>query len=81
MKLTTKEIVLVIIILLIGLFMLSMFVIRPAIVKHNNNLRMEGLEYAIITIMQQATSCQPVPLTYKDTTIEIVAVDCLRPSE
>jgi len=37
-----------------------------------------GYEQAIIQIMQQAVTCQQVPLTIRNQTINIIAVGCLQ---
>lgn len=37
-----------------------------------------GYEQAIIQMFQQAGSCQQVPLTYNNQTINILAVECLQ---
>jgi uncharacterized membrane protein YraQ (UPF0718 family) len=39
-----------------------------------------GFEQAIITIMQQASNCQQVPLTVEDQTLNLVAVECFQQS-
>ncbi len=38
----------------------------------------QGVEQAVIAVMQQASTCQQVPLTYGNTTMNIIAVDCLK---
>jgi len=38
----------------------------------------QGYEQAIIQIVQQAATCQQVPLRVEDQTINIIAVDCLQ---
>jgi len=37
-----------------------------------------GYEQAVIQIIQQASTCQPVPLYIENDTINIVAVECLQ---
>ena len=37
-----------------------------------------GYELAIVQIIQQATTCQQIPLKFKNQTVNIIAVDCLR---
>ncbi len=42
----------------------------------------QGAEYAVLQIMQSASTCQQVPLTMDNQTINLVAVECLQqPSE
>jgi len=38
----------------------------------------DGYEQAIIQIIQQAVTCQQVPLRIENQTINIIAVDCLQ---
>jgi hypothetical protein len=40
-----------------------------------------GYEQAILQIVQQATTCQQVPLLVGNDTISIIAVGCLQPVE
>ena len=37
-----------------------------------------GYEQAIIDLMQQASTCQQVPITYQDDTLNLIAVECLQ---
>ena len=37
-----------------------------------------GYEQAVLQLMQQAATCQAVPLYAGNTTIEVVAVECLQ---
>ncbi len=69
----------VVIVLLLGL-VLYMFLIKPMITGNAVNLRNEGLQYAVVSIMQQASQCQPVPLTSGETTINLIAMECLPPA-
>ena len=73
-----KTIIMTIAICVLSLFILSMFVIKPAIERRDNRIMNQGVEYAVFTIMQQAATCQIVPLTLGNQTIVIVAVDCLQ---
>ena len=71
-------ILIAVIVVLAGL-VLYMLVIRPAITGNIVGWQNEGVTYAIASIMQQATSCQPVPLTFGNQTINMIAVECLPP--
>lgn len=44
---------------------------------YQNGLQ-DGYREAVTRIFQQATTCNQVPITYNDTTIHIVSVECLR---
>ena len=67
-----------VIVVLAGL-VLYMLVIKPLITGNIVNWQNEGVTYAVASIMQQATSCQPVPLTFGNQTINMIAVECLPP--
>lgn len=54
------------------------FLVRPALTGYVTERQVEGFEFAIVSIMQQAASCQPVPLTYENDTINIIAIECLQ---
>ena len=70
-------------VILVGLI-LYLFVIRPSMTgnvvrsqKRDDKVFNDGIKYAVYSIMQQATSCQPVPLTtLEGQTMEIIAIGC-----
>jgi len=73
-------------IILIGL-VLYLFVIRPSMTgnvigsqkrdERDDMVFNDGIKYAVYSIMQHATSCQPVPLTtLEGQTMEIIAIGC-----
>lgn len=37
-----------------------------------------GYEQCIVDVMNQVSTCQPVPLIFNEQTINIVAIDCLQ---
>lgn len=41
----------------------------------------QGYEQAVIQIMQQAITCQQVPLFVGNQTINVIAIECLQPSQ
>lgn len=43
---------------------------------YSSGLR-DGFAQAVIQIMQQASTCQEVPLFYNNRTINIIAIECL----
>ena len=67
-----------IVIVLLILFIVGMFVIKPAIQNHNNRMVNTGVQYAVVSLMQQAATCDVVPLTFENQTINIIAVECLQ---
>ena len=36
-----------------------------------------GYEQAVVQLMQQAATCKPVPVTHKNQTINVYAIECL----
>jgi len=72
---------LVLIIVLLSLFLVYIFLLRPAlnglVVRGQN----QGVQYAVYAIAQQASGCNIVPLfignSTNNQTINMVAVDCL----
>jgi predicted negative regulator of RcsB-dependent stress response len=37
-----------------------------------------GYEQAVVQLIQEAVTCQPVPVRYKNQTINVFAVECLQ---
>jgi hypothetical protein len=70
--------VLAILVVLLALVVVYAFVLGPAIQGYTVQKQSEGVEYTVLSIMQQAAQCQVVPLTYGNTTINLVAVECLQ---
>jgi len=70
-----------VIILMLGFFA-YMFLVRPAINGFIINEQNRGIEYGaqqtVITIAQQAATCNPVPLTVGNDTINLIAIECLQ---
>ena len=73
-------------VILVGL-VLYLFVIRPSMTgdvigsqkrdKRDDMVFNDGIKYAVYSIMQQATSCQPIPLTsLANQTVYIIAIGC-----
>jgi len=40
-----------------------------------------GYEQAVVQLMQQAMTCQPVPVTYQNQTINVYAMECVAAPE
>jgi len=77
---------LAILVIVLAVVVLYAFVIQPAIQGYNVQQQttgaQQGIQYTVASIMQQVAQCQVVPLTYGNTTINIIAVDCLqRPAQ
>jgi len=70
----------VISLILIGVYA---FAIKPAIqnliLEKQTEAYTEGVQYAVVTIMQEANQCErPVPLTFQNQTMELIWVECFR---
>ena len=77
-KMGNNRLILVLILVIVVLlgFVGYMFLLRPAITGNAIRLQNEGVTYAVAAIMQQVATCQPVPLTFEDQTINVIAVGC-----
>ena len=75
------KILILVIVILLGVIIYT-FVIRPAIsgyiVKNQVTGYNKGVEDAVFSIMQQASTCQTVPLTFDNETMNMIWVECLR---
>ena len=75
-SLLVKILILVIVILLA--IMAYVFFVRPTITGYAIEGQNQGYQYAILQIAQQAATCQQVPLTIGNQTINVIAVECLQ---
>jgi len=57
----------------LGIFLVYAFAVKPVISGYVT----EGVEIAVVSIMQQATTCQTVPLTYGNQTIDLIWTKCV----
>lgn len=53
------------------------FVIKPAINGYVVNGYKQGVTYAVYSVMQQASTCKPVPLYLGSINMSLIWVDCL----
>jgi hypothetical protein len=60
------------------LVVLYVFVVQPKLNGLIIQGQSEGYQYTILSIAQQAATCQIVPLTVGNQTINLIAVDCLQ---
>jgi len=70
--------ILIAIIVVMAIILAYIFLIRPTINGYVISGQNQGYEFAIVSIMQQALTCQPVPLTFENQTINIIATGCLQ---
>lgn len=82
-KIDQKKIVyiLISIIAILLLILIYFFVVKPSVKTSTINKQTEGFQYAILSIMQQVATCQPIPLTYNNQTINVIALECLNQNE
>lgn len=73
--------VLAIVVILLLLVIAYVLAIRPAIAGYGSDSYVSGYQYAILNVMQQAATCQQVPLVAGNQTINIVAVECLQQAQ
>lgn len=69
---------LIVVIAVLVALVLYAFVIQPSITNYAIEMQNEGITYAVVSIMEQASGCDVVPLTYGNTTMNLVWVDCLQ---
>lgn len=76
----TKAIIalLVLIIVVLAGIIVYTLVIRPALTGYTTHAQQQGVDLAILSIMQRAAQCQTVPLTSGNITINLVAIECLQ---
>lgn len=73
--------ILILVIVLLLLVLVYVFAIRPAITGYTVRAQNEGVQFTILSIMQQAATCQTVPLTFGNETMNMIWVECLRQEE
>jgi len=69
--------ILLLIIVILVMVIIYAFVVRPAITGYATNTYNVGVQDAVISIMQQAATCQQVPLTFGNQTMNVVWVECV----
>jgi flagellar basal body-associated protein FliL len=70
-------ILILVIVVLLGIIAYA-FVLKPVLNGYTIKSQNEGVQYTIFTIMQQASKCQQVPLTFQNQTMNLIWVDCLQ---
>ena len=69
---------LILIVLILGGILVYTYAAKPLISGYVVSAQNQGVEFAVVSIMQQAASCQQVPLTFGNQTINLIAVECLQ---
>lgn len=75
----TKVLILILVFVIVALLgvIAYAFALRPAISGYAVQAQNQGIQYAILSIAQQAAQCQQaVPLTIGNQTINLVAMEC-----
>lgn len=76
-KSNTLMVVLVLIVVVLALALVYLLALKPAITGYAVNAQNQGVQAAVLSIMQRAAQCQTVPLTYGNQTINVVSVECV----
>ena len=69
------------IVLVVWLIFSVLYVINGEYKRLQNLVYQRGLEDAVVQVLGQASKCQPFPIRYKDTTVELINVQCLQAPE
>ncbi len=72
---------LVAVIVVMAIILVYIFLVRPSVTGYAVDKQNQGIEFAIVSIMQQAATCQPVPLTFGNQTINLIAIECLQQAQ
>ena len=71
-------IILVVVVLILAGILIYTLVVRPSITGYAIDAQNQGYAFAIAQVMQLAAQCQQVPLVSGNTTINLIAVECLQ---
>jgi hypothetical protein len=74
-KTIVKILILLAIIAAVVIFYL--LIIKPTINGYVVKAQIQGVQYAVLTIMQQASTCKQVPLYAGNITMKMIWTDCL----
>lgn len=69
---------LIVAVVVLGAVVVYAFVVRPAVTGYSVDRQSEGYQIAVLDIAQKAATCQPVPITVGNQTINLVALECLQ---
>ncbi len=72
-------IILVAVAVIIVLVVLFFLVVRPTINGYIVEAQTQGYQYAVYTLMTQASQCQPVPVFFGNQNMSLIWIDCLKP--
>jgi len=80
-KVLIMLLVAIIVVMAAILIEMYVFVIRPTISGYVVSGQDQGAEFEIVSIMQQAATCKPIPLTFGNQTINLIAIGCPQPQQ
>ncbi len=69
---------LIVIIVIMAIALVYVFLIRPGITGYTIDKQNQAIDFTVVSIMQRVATCQSVPLTFGNQTINIIAVECLQ---
>lgn len=75
---TILIVALLLIIVVLGGIVLYSFLVKPQISGYTVEKQQQGIDFAVVSILQRAAQCQTVPLTYENVTLNLIAVECLQ---
>lgn len=77
-RITILIVALLLIIVVLGGIVLYSFLVKPQISGYTVEKQQQGIDFAVVSILQRAAQCQTVPLTYENVTLNLIAVECLQ---
>ena len=69
---------LILLVIVLSAVLLYVLVVAPALTGYAIQRQNEGAQFALLSVMQRAASCQTVPLTYNNQTINLIALECVQ---
>jgi flagellar basal body-associated protein FliL len=71
-------IALILVIVILLMVIVYLFWIKPSLNGLITQGWNDGYTFAVVSLMQQASSCQPVPIYFENQTINVIAIECLQ---
>jgi len=69
---------LIIVVVLLISFLIYLFLVVPSLNNYITEKQLEGYQYALASILQEAAKCQTFQVTYDNQTLNLFAVECLQ---
>lgn len=77
----SKKLSVGLIVLVVWLIFSILYVINGEYKRLKNLVYQRGLQDAVVQVLEQASKCQPFPIRYKDTTVQLINFECLQAPE